>query len=334
MKITSLDLGEYQPQQLSPGVGVWRYAKRLPLTTAPGQLRLIALGVGAAFSTKMFQANFIIIKGNTTLFVDMGSKVTLKMAEFGLSAHNVKHLLITHSHADHIGSLEELALKRRYEAPFIEMPKRPEESFPEYMGRIMAARNEGRFRPRLYIPEHYEKILWDWSLRGGLAFSEKTNVQEPKGEMLMSHYFDVVHPQPVDHGYVDTWEIMVPGERPEDELHLQTHLTNHVPDSAADVSEAFYTTGFMIDGRIMVSGDTKFDRDSTLHYGKNAEVIFQDAQHFPGGVHASYMQLKELPEEIRRKTYLYHLSDGMLDIDVVKDGFAGLMQPAPVAYDL
>jgi len=269
MKITTLDLGEYQPHLLSPGVGAWRYAKRLPLTAAPGQLRMIALGVGAAFSTKMYQANFIIIKGSTTLFVDLGSKATLKMAEFGLSAHDVKHLVITHLHADHIGSLEEVALKRRYEAPFIELPKRQEESFPEYFGRIIAARNEGRFRPTLYIPEHYEKLLWDWSLRGGLAFSEKTTVQEPKGEMLMSHYFKVVHPQKVDHGYVDTWEVMVPGSVPEDELHLQIHLTNHVPDSAADVSEAFYTTGFMIDGRIMVSGDTKFDRASTMHYGKD-----------------------------------------------------------------
>ena len=333
MNITTLDVGEYQPQLLSPGVGAWRYSRKLPLTAPPGQLRITALGVGGAFSAKMYQANFIISKGSTTLFVDLGSKATLKMAEFGLSAHDVKHLLITHSHADHIGSLEELALKRRYEAPFIEMPKRPEESFPDYFGRIAAARNEGRFRPTLYIPEHFEKVLWDWSLRGGLAFSEKTNVPEPRGEMLMSHYFKVVHPQAVDHGYVDTWEVMVPGATPEEDLHLQTHLTNHIPDSAANVSEAFYTTGFLIDGRILVSGDTKFDRASTLHYGEDVEVIFHDAQHFPGGVHASYMQLKELPDEIRRKMYLYHLSDGMLDIDVKKDGFAGLMQPAPVAYD-
>ena len=30
---------------------------------------------------------------------------------------------------------------------------------------------------------------------------------------------------------------------------------------------------------------------------------------------------------------LYHLSDGMLDIDVIRDDFLGLMQPAPVVYD-
>jgi len=31
--------------------------------------------------------------------------------------------------------------------------------------------------------------------------------------------------------------------------------------------------------------------------------------------------------------HLYHLSDGMLTMDVQKDGFAGLLEPAPVVYD-
>lgn len=333
MKITSLDLGEYKPHLFSPSVGAWRFEKKLPLATDTGKLRLIAIGVGGAFSGRMYQSNFIVVKGSTALFVDLGSKATMKMAEFGLSAHNIKHLLITHSHADHIGSLEEVALKRRYEAPFIEMPKGADEAPPDYFKRILAARNAGAFRPTLYIPASYERILWDWSLRGGLAYSEVIQFPEPKAEMTMEHYFNIRHPKKVQGPPVDTWEFLVPGAAPEDDLLIQTHRTNHIPDSAPTVEDSFYTTGFVIEGRVMVSGDTKFDRETLTYFGKDAEVIFHDCQHFPGGVHANYTQLKELPEKIRSKMFLYHLSDGMLDIDVKKDGFLGLMEPAPVVYD-
>ncbi len=333
MKITHLDLGEYKPFLHSPTVGAWRFEKKLPLSTDSGKIRLIAVGVGGAFSGKMYQSNFIVIKGSTVLFVDLGSKTTMKLAEFGLSAHSVKNLLITHSHADHIGSLEEVALKRRYEAPFIEMPKGADEAPPDYFKRIMTARNAGHFRPTLFVPSSYERILWDWSLRGGLAYSEVIAFPEPKAEMSLEHYFKIVHPRKLHDPPVDTWEFTVKGEKPEDDLVIQTHRTNHIPDSAACVEDSFYTTGFNIEGRIMVSGDTKFDLETLTYFGEKAEVVFHDCQHFPGGVHASYMQLKELPESLRNKMILYHLSDGMLDIDVKKDGFLGLMEAAPVAYD-
>jgi len=50
-------------------------------------------------------------------------------------------------------------------------------------------------------------------------------------------------------------------------------------------------------------------------------------------VAANFNELKTLPAEIRRRMYLYHLSDGMLNIDVKADGFAGLLEAAPVVYD-
>lgn len=333
MKTTTLDLGAYEPRLLSPGLGVWRYEKPLPLTTETGKLRIIALGVGGAFSAKMFQSNFIVIKGKTALFVDLGSKATFKLSEFGLTAHAVKHLLVTHSHADHIGSLEELALKRRYEAPFIEMPKEAGEDFPSYMARCANARSEGRFRPKLYIPPHYAKMLWDWSLRGGLAFSEVTDIPDPKGELLLEHYFEVVTPKCVEGAAVDTWDFVVPGETKADDLSIRIFVANHIPDTAATVEESVYTTGLIIDGRVLISGDTKFDLKMLERLAPGCEAIFHDCQHFLGGVHANYQQMKTLPAEMKAKMVLYHLSDGMLEIDVKADGFAGLMQPAPVVYD-
>jgi ribonuclease BN (tRNA processing enzyme) len=133
---------------------------------------------------------------------------------------------------------------------------------------------------------------------------------------------------------VDTWEFTVKGEIKEDDLVVRIFAANHIPDTAATVEESVYTTGLVVDGRVLISGDTKFDIAMIQRLAPQCEVIFHDCQHFPGGVHANYQQLKTLAPEIKAKMTLYHLSDGMLDIDVKADGFAGLMEPAPAVYDL
>jgi len=327
MKRVQLDLGEYRHKLVAPGVGIWQYDKKLPLVTA-GQLRIIAMGVGAAFSTEMFQANLIIVKGQTALFVDLGTKATHKMAEFGLSVHDVKDVLVTHSHADHVGSLEELALKRRYEAPFLfEPPKGADEEAGMYVARILAARKSGKFRSNLYLPHGYSQVLWGWTLRGGLAFSEEVDLNGPKGEMLLGHFFNLIPPTKLDGFGVDSWSQKV------GDIDVQTFVTKHIPDSSERVTESMYSTGMVIDGRVYISGDTRFDESTTLRFGSGCEALFHDCQHFKGGVHASYEELRTLPDPIRNKMYLYHLTDKMLAFDPAKDGFAGFMEPAPVVYD-
>ena len=72
MKKVLLDLGDYLPTEVSPGVGCWRYERPLSLRTE-GQLRVIAIGVGSAFSNRLGQSNFILIKGDTAVFVDLGT---------------------------------------------------------------------------------------------------------------------------------------------------------------------------------------------------------------------------------------------------------------------
>lgn len=241
---TDLNLGEYQPYLSAPGVGAWRYPKKLPLTT-DGHLRVIALGVGAAFSSRMFQSNFIIVKGNTSVFIDLGSKTTLKMAEFGLSVHDIQNVIFTHCHADHIGSAEELALKRRYESPFIfETPQGKDEPFSIYMARIIAARNSPKYKPNLYVPYSFAQMLWAWSLRGGLAFSEEIDLGGPKGEMLLGHFFNQVTIDKLDGFGVDTWETVVDG------INIKMFTVKHIPDTASRVTESMYTVGLVIDNRV------------------------------------------------------------------------------------
>jgi ribonuclease BN (tRNA processing enzyme) len=324
-KRVELDLGEYISYLQSPNNGYWKFEKKLPLTT-DGQLRIIPLGVGAAFSSQMYQSNFIIIKGNDVLFVDLGSKTTLKLAEFGLTVLDIKDIMFTHSHADHVGSSEELALKWRYMAQFVFMNqlKKKDESVPDYIKRI---RGEGVLRPRLHIPHLYMQQLWGWTLRAGLAFSEEIDVSGSAMELTPAHFFEVKNPRKLDGYGVDSWEFNVGS------IRVQTFVVKHVPDSAKRVTEAMYSVGMIIDDRVYISGDTRFDETTTLRFGDHCELCLHDCQDFPAGVHANYDEVLTLPSRIRKKTLLYHLSDGMLGKDVKKDGFLGLLEPAPVVYD-
>ena len=84
----------------------------------------------------------------------------------------------------------------------------------------------------------------------------------------------------------------------------------------------------MIDGRILFTSDTRFDRDLVVQFDEkfSLEAIFHDCQFYPGGVHASLDELKTLPENIKKKTYLTHYGDNWekFEDDIRSAGFAGL----------
>jgi ribonuclease BN (tRNA processing enzyme) len=327
MRKVNLDLGAYEPVKTAIHVGRWRYERKLPLHT-DGQLRAMALGVGSAFSTRMYQSNLILVKGPTSVFVDLGSTSSFRLAEFHRSVHDVRHLIITHSHADHVGAFEELALKRRYEAPFLEVAREENETGAAYMQRVVAARQSGRFRPTLYVPAFYAHELWDMTLRGGLAFSEEVELKGPEGGMRLENFVKTVHPPRSSEQSHMSWEVDIEG------MKIKTFVTRHVPEATAgEDTPHMYSIGLVVDDRLYISGDTQFDPDAIELFGKDCEMLWHDCQHFPGGVHANYEELKTLPKKIRARMHLYHLSDGMLDLDVKPDGFAGLLEPAPMVYD-
>src|SRR5512145_990534 len=87
----------------------------LPLKN-DGHLGLTFIGSGSAFSKRFFQTNVLIVKGNTHLLVDCGSRAPEALYKLGRSVTEIENMLITHSHADHIGGLEECMLLNRYAA--------------------------------------------------------------------------------------------------------------------------------------------------------------------------------------------------------------------------
>ena len=256
-----------------------------------GSLELFFLGVGSAFTKRNYQTNLLILKGADHLLIDCGTKCPQAFFELGTPVTEVRNILITHSHADHIGGLEEVALLGRY------MTKR---------------------KPHIVINETYQHILWDMSLRGGSAFNE-----EEAGDILGFHdFFDIIRPSWLHNYPRESFSARI------GEIDIKMMRTMHIPDSSFNWQSSFWSCGIIIDDRIMFTSDTRYDPELIISFDEifDLEMIFHDCQFFTGGVHASLEELNMLPSKIKAKMYLTHYGDNWEDFEetVGKYGFAGL----------
>ncbi len=259
--------------------------------TNDGDLSLFFVGVGSAFTRKHYQTNLIIIKGNDHIMIDCGSKTPQALYELGLSVTDLKKFLITHSHADHIGGLEEVML----------------------MGRFVSKK-----KPVIIIDKKFQQLLWDMSLRGGAAYNDEKN----GADITFSDMWHTIRPKWLPPYPRETHETNIGG------INLKTFRTMHTPDGAADWESSFWSCGMIIDNRVMFTSDTRFDADLFKNYCPHfdLEVIFHDCQFFTGGVHAGIDELNTLPAEIKKKIILTHYGDDWEDYrEIVKNyGFHSL----------
>jgi ribonuclease BN (tRNA processing enzyme) len=257
-----------------------------------GQLSLFFVGVGSAFSKLHYQTNLLIVKGEDHLMVDCGTKTPQAFHELGLPVSHLKNYYLTHSHADHVGGLEEVMLVARYGT---------------------------KTKPTVWITQAYQNSLWDMSLKGGGAFNEIND-----GKNLSFGDMWEVKPLLWQPGYPrETYEFDVGA------IHLKAFRTMHIPGNATSWEHSFWSTGLIIDDRILFSGDTKFDRAMVEDYTGlfPIETIFHDCQFLPpGGVHASIEELKSLPASLKAKMILMHYGDDWeKNVGRVADfGFEGL----------
>lgn len=264
--------------------------KPLALTNG-GELEIVFIGVGGAFSRNLYNTNLLVIKGNDHVMIDFGMTAPHALREVtGLELHDIEYLLPTHSHCDHVGGIEALALWNRYVA--IPVHKKN--------------------KLNMIISERYEHILWEQTLRGGMEWNEINT----EGTTLTFHdYVTVIRPTLKTTDPREIWEVSVGG------IHLELFQTNHIPEQAVDANHAFLTYGLFIDNRVFYSGDTKFDRELIDYYEPRAEMLFHDTSFFPNPVHAGLTELRTLPDEVKRRMYLVHYGDAWQDHAV--DDFAG-----------
>ena len=258
--------------------------------TNDGQLELVFLGTGTAFGHRLYQTNFVLIKGDTHILVDFGMTGPQALRAVGRQAEDISVVLPTHSHADHIGGLEFLSLKNRYFA----IPS-------------------GRPKLTMITTEEYRSILWDQSLRGGLEYNELN----PEGRRLdFSDFYDVHLADRINNGGRSLFSTEFRG------IKLELFHTNHIPDQADSPEEAFITYGLFVDDRLFISGDTKFDAELIDTYKDRSEAMFHDASVTKNAVHASLSELATLDESVLKKMYLMHYQDDMTE--EVASAFAGL----------
>jgi len=238
-----------------------------------GELSIFFLGTGSAFTKKLYQTNLLIIKGDDHILIDCGTKTPQAFYELGVPITNVKKFLITHSHADHIGGLEEVMLSGKYVT---------------------------KTKPEIIITKTYKHLLWDLSLRGGCGFNQD-DIGLP---LIFEDFWEVKYPDRIQDYSRDAYHYNTGG------IDLKIFRTMHIPEEDSWDS-GFWSCGLIIDNSILFSGDTRFDPAFLMEIEKkhNFKAIFHDCQFFNGGVHAGFDELSTLPPGIKEKMILVHYGD-------------------------
>lgn len=106
-------------------------------------MKIIALGTGAAFTTKNWQTNFIIQENGKNLLVDCGGDIRHSILQQNMSYLDIDAVYISHLHGDHAGGGDYIAFGTYFD--------------PRYKG-----------KPKLFCERQLMRDLWDHSWRGSL----------------------------------------------------------------------------------------------------------------------------------------------------------------------
>ena len=116
---------------------------------------------------------------------------------------------------------------------------------------------------------------------------------------------------------------------------FNVHINSDVEVPGLPKASLFPTehVGSMENYGVMIGDDVFYSGDTVELPRTEPRLIFQDCQFFEtkNDVHISYDKLKrELPLDVRAKTYLVHLGGGWDKKDAKADGFAGFVKPGDI----
>ncbi|MCC7004571.1 MBL fold metallo-hydrolase [Candidatus Nomurabacteria bacterium] len=260
--------------------------------TNSGKLEVVPIGVGSMLANKHFNTNFLIVKGDTHILVDCGRTAPEALGAIGLKVVDVVNILPTHAHDDHVGGIGTLAVANRYVGrSFMRKPKL------------------ALIAPRCFIGP-----LWTESLKGNLSMNE---LGDDGKNLDFFDWFDLYEPDMVSDPFMEyreTYTINFGG------IDLQIFRTMHVPNVARDWRDSAWSTGVLIDKKVCISGDTRFDLEMINTYSYLSGFMFHDVALANDPVHAGLAELRTLPAEVKAKMHLVHYGDKWLEYDVSEFG--------------
>ena len=265
-------------------------------------MEVIAVGTGSAFTMKNWQSNFLIRQNTKCLLIDCGGDIRQALVEIGISINEIDGVYISHAHADHIGGLEWLGFCTLF--------------------------NPTLKKPKIYGEANLLKELWSKSLVGGMEGLEGHKYTEVGCDgVLLSTYFEV---NPVLTNSYFIWEDI------RFDIIQSVHITAKY---ALCNSFGLMWTDPDTNERVYLTTDCQYSPEASMRaFYQEADHIFQDCETTPfkSGVHANYSDLRTLPPEMKKKMWLYHYQDNVIDEwdtwneKAIADGFRGFVKTGAV----
>lgn len=258
-----------------------------------GQLAVYAVDSGSMLSTQYGNTSFLIVKGQDHLLIDCGFTVPQALTRLGINLSQIRSVILTHEHGDHVGGFQAVATANRF----------------------ISVRNGGSKLTLLSHPR-FADSLWDNSL-GGLRIDDRNPTP--------SMWYDVVSPDSIDEDngiYTFT----------HGSLALKLIRTAHTPKDAVSWKDSSWSTAVVVDDKVLITGDTRFSRDLIdsvfAEDLTGVQAIIHDVSSRPNEVHASLDELCALPLHTKTNMFLTHCDDGFTNEDVrrrvAKNAFRGI----------
>lgn len=249
-------------------------------------MKLTFLGTGGAFTDYRvnYHNNVIVETEAGVVMIDCGSTAVQSLKELGLKPWDVAGVIITHTHSDHCGGLEQLIWERCY----------------------TGNAGPGWLRTSIYANPNVCRDLVRMISSPIEEFTDKDGVCQPDGF----------------HRLVELHAVLTPFDI--GGIRFALHRTPHVvgpfvdkPSFGVSVSangKHFYFTSDTVFrpeiGSLFPSAEVIF-HDCTF------------SPKYPGTVHTHYSDLLTLPADVRARMVLMHHTVVPLGVDVVADGFRG-----------